>query len=343
MTEEAVTAPAEPTVIEAAPAVEVPETPSEPTPEAPTRMDSIQKAFDSLDEVEPLADASQEASSERPRGPDGKFIAKNGNEQEKPQEIAAKLEDQPSIMDAPSRFSADAKAAWAEAPDAVKGEIHRAVRELESGLQQKDAQLAPLKPFFEMAEQHNTDVQTALGNYVRMEQLLAKDMKAGFEALAQNFGMTVEDMVAKATGGQSTSPDKDRHIATLTATVQQLQQQVSGVQQTQKTAQETQIMQQINAFAADKPAFDLLENDIAALLTQNEGMTLEQAYEEALANAQKLMTVLSPQPNPAPTPQQRPARSVTGAPTSTGSNPAARKPSANRGEAISRAFDAAGF
>ena len=105
-------------------------------------------------------------------------------------------------------------------------------------------------------------------------------------------------------------------------------------------------MRQIEAFAKDKPAFPYLENDIAAILGQSPDMTLEEAYAQALQKAQHLMTALNPpsaaEAAQAPPPQKRPARSVTGAPTA-GSNPGSRQPSANRTEAIQRAFAQSGL
>ncbi len=329
------------------PVVDAPVVESEP----PTRQDSIRKAFETLDaedKAEPAeGDGPNPATDDRPRGPDGKFVAKDGAEPpadgDKAPEPKGDAEKPASALSTPpDRFSADAKAAWEKAPDAIKGEVKRAISELEAGIQQKDAQLAPLKPYFDLAAQHGVEMHDTFDKYVNMERLLTKDMRQGLTAIAQNFGLTFEDMIARATGGETASTDKDRQIVELSNTVQQLQQQVQGVSQSVQQTAETNIQREIEAFAADKPAFAHLENDIAALLTQNPGMSLEDAYEGALANAQSLLAVLNPQPQPAPAPQPRPVRSVTGSPTS-GSNPAVHKPSESRSEAVSRAFAKAGL
>lgn len=334
--------PAEQPVIEQTEGAPLPPDPVEPKAEAKaesTRMDSIEKAFKSLGEE---AGEKEAKPDDRPRNPDGTFAAKDlaGEKPvEKPKEEAKPVEvkDEP-----PSRFSPEAKAAWKDVPDPVRHEFRRAMTEMQNGIQQKDEQLAPLKPYFEMAKQHGVELAPTLGNYVRMEQLLAKDMRQGLEAIAQNLGMTFDDMIAKATGGQSQSTDKDREIIELKQTVQALQEQVGGVTQHVRQSYESDVMRQIETFAADKPAFDYLQNDIAARLQDDPNITLEQAYDDALAHAQQMMAVLNPQPQPAPTPQPRPARSVTGAP-SAGSNPGQRAPSANRSEAVMRAFGAVGL
>lgn len=355
-----VTAPAEPSPIAEAPAIDGEGAPTPPSPEGAepseprSRLDSIEKAFADIDAGdEPKAEDKAEPTADdqgRLRGPDGKFVAKDEPKPEGEPAKEPETADKGPISEPPSRFSADAKEAWKDAPESVKGEIKRAITELESGLAQKDAQLEPLRPFFDMAQQQGVTVDGALGNYVRMEQLLAKDMRAGLDAIAQNFGISFDQMIAQATGQvQAGQPDpRDQQIAALTAQIHDLTGQVSGVANTVTRSQEDAIMAEVEAFASDKPAFDYLQDDIAARLKSNPGLTLEQAYDAALDNAQKVSAVLNPSPQPEPpaTPaaptQPRVQRSVTGAPNA-GSDPGSRKPSRNRSEALERAFSATGL
>ena len=195
-----------------------PPDPQTPASEAPTRRESIEKAFQALDSE--AAATENSASPDQPRGPDGKFIAREGAGQSPGDnsmdtsgaKAGDKTDAAPDKSDAldmpPQRFSAEAKTAWADAPAAVKGEIGRAISELEAGLRQKDAQLAPMKPYFDLAKEHGVEVPTVLGNYIRMEQLLAQDVRKGLEAIAQNFGITFDDMIAKATGASRTAPTR---------------------------------------------------------------------------------------------------------------------------------------
>jgi hypothetical protein len=355
-----VTASAEPISATETPAIEGDGAPTPPDPtgnepsEPRSRLESIEKAFADIDEPdagEPAKKAEPKVDeSGRLRGPDGKFAAKDATEPEAEPAKAPEGTDRGTISEPPSRFSPDAKEAWKDAPDSVKGEIKRAITELESGLAQKDAQLEPLKPFFDMAQQHGVTVDGALGNYVRMEQLLAKDMRAGLDAIAQNFGISFDQMIAQATGqAQSGQPDpRDQKIAQLTSQIHDLTNQINGVSTTVNRSQEQAIMAEVESFASDKPAFDYLQDDIAARLSANSGMTLDQAYNAALENAQRVSAVLNPPSQPdnpaspaAPT-QPREQRSVTGAPNA-GSDPGTRKPSRNRSEALQRAFSATGL
>ena len=82
-----------------------------------------------------------------------------------------------SVAEAPQRFSADAKAAWPTVPEAVKDEVHRGFRELESGLTRYRQIFEPLKPFYQMAEQHETTVADALGRYTALDlQLVPREI-----------------------------------------------------------------------------------------------------------------------------------------------------------------------
>ena len=332
-------------------------TPPEPQPQeaaeapkAPSRREAFERAFKALDDRDTGQKSPPEDSASddgRPRGPDGKFIAKNEGEvalkqPAKPEDVKTEADKAP-VSEAPSRFSADAKAAWKDAPEAVRGEINRAISELESGLRMKDEQLAPLKPFFDMAQQHGVTVHGALGNYIRMEQALAKDLPTGMKLLAQNFGMTLEDFLA-AVGGQAASAapesEKDREILALNQKISQLQQQIGGVQETFQTQQHNTIMGQVEQFAAQNPRFDELSGEIVKLLQTGYASDLKTAYEIA----DRLNPAPQPEPpaTPAPKPQQRQALSVTGAPNA-GSNPGNRQPSASRTEALQRAFSASGL
>lgn len=337
MTEEAITAPADPTPIAETPAEtpqDAPESGSEAVeaPRAPSARDAIQKAFDTVDKAE---------SDGQPRTPDGKFAKKEGDTTpevaEKPQD-APKEDPKPDLSDAPSRFSPDAKAAWASADPAIKGEVKRAMSELEKGIAQKDEQLAPLKPFMDMAAKAGTTVEAALSNYVNMENLLKSDPKAGFERIAGNMGMTLPDLLAKVSGTESTATEKDRQILGLQQEINALKGQVGQVSQSFQTQQMTQVESQVTAFAEQNPRFEELAPEIARLLETGYAQDLPTAYQ--MAEKLNPLQVATPA-TPAPA-QTRMPKSVTGSP-SAGSNPATAKPSGTRNEAVMRAFDRAGL
>ena len=339
MTEEfAESAVAEPIVESPEAPQDAPETSDAPV-EAPSRRDALERALDSVN------DAEEAATGDRARGPDGKFVAKDTQdtapEAAKPDEAKpedAKPDDNKALAEPPSRFSPDAKAAWASAPPAVQGEIKRAITEMEQGLAQKDATLEPLKPFMEMAQKSGTTVEAALANYVNLEQLLARDPRAGFERLAQNMGKTLPDMIAQISGTESQSTDKDREILTLRSEIDALKGQFGQVNQTIQQQQTSQVEAQVTAFAAENPRFEELSGEVARLL--------ETGYASDLAGAYKIAEQLNPltvAPPATPAPAQtRVPKSVTGSP-SAGSTPANARPSGTRSEALQRAMAQAGL
>lgn len=346
---------AEPSPISEAPV----EAPQEAPSDTPSRMEALEKAFKTVDDGETPKAEPEETPNEAPkaeekaedkpkadadgpaRGPDGKFVAKDApKENEAPKEPEAAPA---TTVDAPARFSADAKAAWKDAPAAVQGEIHRAVREMEQGLADKDAILEPLKPYMDLAKQHNTDIPTALDRYVNMERLLQSNPVVGLRQLAQNLGWTPEQMAGLVLhNGEGQPADANSTmLQQMQQTVGNLQTSLQNVTQTQQQQQEKAIEAEIAAFAADHPRFNELEPEIARLLETNYAADLKQAYEIA----DRLNPAPQVEPTPAPTPpaaQTRPAKSVTGAPTS-GSNPAHRQPSKTRNEALARAFAQTGL
>ena len=168
MSEEAGAAPA------AAEPVSVPEAPSEASEQTEievTPRASLDRAFDAVEQAEREAapaeatpakavkptDAAPTAEGGQPRDEHGKFKAKDaapetpaGDEPKpdtaqaadvegKKEETAKAEEDKPAgdtpFAEPPSRFSPDAKAAWKDAPAPVQAEIHRAVAELEKGIE----------------------------------------------------------------------------------------------------------------------------------------------------------------------------------------------------------------
>lgn len=344
---EATPAPAEPEVIAEA------ESPTPPEPQETSMERAFREAGITSDEtpkeVAAEKDAEQPATpdGDRPRGPDGKFVAKEpAQTPEKAVDGDSKAETPETpkepVSAAPTRFSSDAKAEWEKAPKSVRGEVSRAISELEAGIAQKNEQLEPLKPFFDMAQQHGVQLHETLDRYVKMENALRSNPRAGMEALAGNFGMTLPDFIAQVTGKQPEGDQtQNRQVLALQQQVQHLQEQLGTVTTAMQSKDESAVLQEVNAFAAENPRFEELMPEIQRLIETGYASDLKEAYDVA----ERLNP--APQPNPAPVPQPAPAqtrvqKSVTGAP-SAGSNPVNRTPSKTVNESISRAFAQTGL
>lgn len=293
-------------------------------------------------------DAVREALSrtdERPRGPDGRFQPRDGETPEAPVEAqetpkapeAPKADDEP-----PARFSADAKAAWRDAPPAVKAEIRRALAENEKGIKEYQDRFEPLKRFDDMAKRSGTTMADAMERYIGFEQMIRRDPIRGLDAVARNIGTSLEDVARHVLGQQQAEPAKDDMITALRQEIDGLKQQLGGVTQTIHTQQASSIQQQIGAVRGEMPRFDELEASMAQLINSGiaQGDDAQALIRDAYLKAERLTPPPAPVAPPPPPPmlsaQTRPL-SVQGAPAS-GSNPATRQPSPNARSAVARAL-----
>ena len=327
MTEEvAAPAPAEPSPVVGDQASEQPVEQSEQD-EAPKRSrtarEAVERAFGGGPETEPKA--------EKPRAPDGKFAAKEAEKAPEPVKEAPKSD---KFAEAPARFSEDAKKEWAKAPQSVRDQIHRTIAENEKGLQKYQQAFEPIKPFLKMANNDPQKLATAMQRYVNTENTLRQDPVRGFAEIARNLGLSPEQVGRALLGQQPGQADpRDKTIHQLQQQVQHLMQQTGQIDQSMRMSQQMQTVQQ---FAASKPRFDELAEEMAAMIQTGYASDLEDAYQKA----ERLHPAPAPEPEPAPIPappaQTRPARSLPGAP-SPGSNPALnRVPSKNPRDALKR-------
>lgn len=331
--------------------VSQPSEPSQPsdTRSEPTARGAIEKAFaalDARDKGEAKPEATQQTEGQRDRNPDGTFKAtdKIVHTQQKPVAADDAQKPQTTLSEPPSRFSADAKAAWATAPEPIKAEVTRAIRELEGGIQQYQQAFEPYRDFDKQLRANGQTFQEVLGHYTGIENLLAKDPLTGLDTICQNLGLSLKQVAAHVMGqpqDQATG-QQEAVIRDLRNEIASLKKELGGVSTTIKTQQEQAIASQIDAFAADKPRFDELATDIAFFLNNGRAKDLQEAYElaERLNPAPASMapaSAASAAPaNPAHT-RPKGQLSTTGAPSS-GSNPANRKPPASARDALDRAF-----
>lgn len=281
---------------------------------------AIDRAFAALDDTT------------APRDDKGKFAPKEVTteakaEPETPQEAEKPVETTTTFAEPPKRFSPDAKAVWNAAPEPIKAEITRAVTELENGLNEYRQKWEPLKEFEQLAKQNNTSIDAALKNYVDLDMAIQQNPIQGLERICKNIGISLRDVATHVLG-----QDPNQYLTQQESVIRELQQELQAI----KSQNEQGLRSQIDAFAAEKPRFDELADDIALFLQTGKAKGLQQAYELA----ERLNPAPQPEAkkDPAPTPQPRKGSlSLSGAP-STGSNPASRKPPSTARDAIDNAF-----
>ena len=336
--------------------------------EAMESEDAPEPTDDSGKEPEAEAKPDKESTDDRERNPDGTFKAKEDvqkTEEPPAEDVKAeeKKEDVSHFAEPPSRFSADAKTAWKDAPEPVRAEIHRAVKELEAGIDKYREQVSefePLQEYNRMASQHGTTIKEALDRYTNLEKMLAgenpmaaiKDVMFYANVSPQDFAaeilresgahrdMTPEQMAQLQNAGQ-----QDSIIRDLRNEIAALKQEITGVSTTVQDQRTAEVEKQVAAFAADKPRFEELSSDIKFFLESGRTNDLAEAYSlaERLNPAPAAASESAPAEPPPPDAQpKKGALSVTGAPSS-GSNPANRKPPSSAEEAVNRSFAALGI
>lgn len=250
------------------------------------------------EKAEPKAEEPVEEKATRDRAPDGKFAAKEQEEQPKRQS---------SFREAPSRFDEGAKKDWESVPESVRGAIHRSIRESEHGIQkyrQSADEYESIREYADMARQHGTNLRQALDNYVGIEKMLRQNPMQGLEQIVANLGLKDNQgqpvtfrALAMAMAGQkpeAVSAQQDRTISELRQQVQQLTQQVGGVsqyfQEQQTLARTAAAENEWQSFVKDNPRASALENDIADLLKNasfGDNVTVRDRLDMAYAIAER--------------------------------------------------------
>lgn len=311
-------------------------------------------------ETKPDDKAKPVEADPKARDDKGKFAQK-----EAPAEVKAgepdvpKTEAKPATeSDAPARFSPDAKTAWATTPDPVKAETQRAIRELEAGIEK----YRPAREFHESLREHDeqarnsgTTVKAAMDQYTAISRgLTSPDMGQKLTVIKDIFdhaGLNIREFAGAVLGQEPNQGANaaETEMRQMRQTIQRLEQQISGVSGSMQQREQQQTAKEIESaltqFAADKPDFDSLSEQIAKLLSTGMAESLPDAYSMAQRLNGSAPSAPTPAPNaPAPdlTAQTlKGSKSIAGAP-SAGSDPVKRQPAPSVKEAIRRAYAKAG-
>lgn len=240
----------------------------------------------------------------------------------------------------PSRFLDTAKADWGNVPDSVKEETHRALSNLEKGIEEHQRFREPLKPFDELARQNGTDLPSAIQRYVSFELALRQNPIAGLAHIAKDIGFDLKQAAAAILNQPAPTPDQNQQtIARLEARLAQAERRLGSVGETIQSQQVKAVHSDVEAFAAQHDDFNALASFIAEIIQSEPGVTLDDAYTKAKSKAQELAKslgftapALAPAPGSAVTPPAPAAaplnpagqKSVSGSPA-TGAQPPRKK------------------
>jgi hypothetical protein len=274
------------------------------------------------------SDTERNAPSDTERNAPGADLAKGTNGTQ-PASSNRTLPENTPFREPPQRMADHAKAAWADTPEPVRGEIHRMHQEFGNAYNQlkpiADA-FQPIARFHQMAAQHGTTLERALTNYTSMEQKLRQDVVGGLDVIVNNLNLKSPDGqrlglrdIAYHVLSQSPEALQQTQLGNSQTAAQHqigaLHQEINGLKQalhqmhTQQQFAYTR--SQVDHFADSHPRFDEL-----GVLIKNEldlGFDLETAYRRA--ELLKPATQAAQTRGDTPSAQTRPAdRSISGSP-----------------------------
>lgn len=264
-----------------------------PTPEPAPAPEKVETAPET---PEPIAKDNQSEPGDGPsRDEKGRFASKGGKPEEgkavevKPTDTArqspADVQQPPSVVKSaggpvggpPTSWTIKSKAAWEALPEAVRADIVKREGEVQQGLaalrDYKD-----LKPYAERAQREGTTIKGALDHYLKMEDLIRRDVGAGLAQIAQNYGLSAPEaaqmfagLAQKFGGGQAPQPQGGQQTAGLPPATDPLMQALAPVM-TPLMSEVNLLKQQLQARAdADRNAqVQSLESAIQAFAAKPE-------------------------------------------------------------------------
>jgi hypothetical protein len=324
----------------------------DPEPDAGTKPVVAKSA----DPAKPVTPAAEDPA----RNPDGTFKAQVVDPAAPVVEPAKPVVAPANFTDAPNRFSPDAKTAWKDAPEPVRAEIHRAVGELEAGIDKYRAAAAeyePLHEYGEIAKQHGTTIKDALDRYTNLERGLRSGNPteqiaevlsyAGLSAVefAQGVMSAVNGQQPQAEDpGVQGNPQQAALIRDMRNEIVNLRQQFGNMNTTINNQQHLQTQVQLETelanFASTHPRTEELSGEMTKMLSSGYANDLADAYDKA---DRVMPSPVAPQPTPgvvtpAPSVQtDKAGLSVTGAPSG-GSDPVNRKTPSSAEAAVRDSF-----
>lgn len=237
--------------------------------------------------------------SERPRGPDGKFLSKEVEATPPPVTVpdAGENAEQPvqqtSAATPPSFLSAEAKAEWAKAPPAIQAAVVKRDADANEGARQWSDQRRQYEQAFapvqSLSQQYQLPGNEVVSRLVAAEQRLQKDPVGAIIELSQAYGV---DLTALVNGTIQPRPAPQFDPNTIPQMVSE---------QLQAWQQDQALNSQIQTFAGERdqtglkhPHFanEAVKAHMSALLDKNLATNLQDAYDKAVYAIPEIRTSL---------------------------------------------------
>jgi transcriptional regulator with XRE-family HTH domain len=245
----------------------------------------VRAAIESL-QTEPAAadSATDTAKADRDRNERGQFSQKADAQ---PGVTAKPVPDtdpnegkvqQPSnAVEAPTSWSADAKAKWSSLDPSVQAEIAKREKDMNDGGQkwsdEKRRYEETLAPVREVAKRNGVDEKEGLNRLLAANDFLERDPPSALKWLAQAYGVDLANLDASPTARPQADP-----------MVTQLHQELSNIKSTLQAQEYEKLSNQVEQFksAPGREHFEDAKIFMGKLLETGQASTLEEAYETAI-------------------------------------------------------------
>lgn len=193
----------------------------------------------------------------------------------------------------PPSWAADAKATWATLSPAVQQAVLKREQEASNGIRQwserakvLDETITPLRA---LASQKGMDEREGLNRLISAQNALDRDPVNAIKWLAQSYGLDIRAIADGSAPSQQPSPQQ--FIQPIEQRLMTLEQRIQMQQEAEQAQRLTSLQSEVDKFAADKPHFAAVENEmmaaIPAIKQMNPGLSpqqiLDKAYRMAVA------------------------------------------------------------
>lgn len=191
---------------------------------------------------------------------------------------------------APSSWSKGTKALYAALPEDIKKEVHKRESDFHAGLRElkpkadfADRVAVALQPYqatLNQLQQQGVDAPMAINKLLQADHILRysnAEQKANYLAeLAVQYGVDINKVAS--------APRPDPNVIAMRQQLEHLQQQRLQEQQASQMQQQSQMMSEIQRFSSDpkNEHFNVVRDDMAALLDTGKAATLQEAYDKAV-------------------------------------------------------------
>lgn len=279
------------------------------------RKEAIAKAkaeLDAKNEVEPAKKEAEkpaekaEAKTEQKVEEKAKEEPKTPPEKSEGVERAAQEAERPKpsegkASEAPARFLPRAKELWANTPNPVKEEVHRAISEYEESSKKYETahkEWSELGQYDQMAKANGTTIKQALDNYTRVDRMLRENPVQGIAEVLKIAGVTPEQYARHVLGqnGQQGAQQGQQRDPQVVSVIERQQQELKALNERLENMQRSQVEAQVEnsiiaPFKANHPRYAELEPQMATILNSGlvpQNLTPFQKLEAAYDMAERL-------------------------------------------------------